>query len=112
MPILELAIFGLSALVSLASVWFICRRTCSSLYAGGLPSDDTEECLDVEMSRGTLRLQVSTAFSGAHDGEFDDCLMTLQPDLRTVGDVVRALAATLPSSDPRQMLVHCLDEDR
>ena len=63
----------------------------------------------------SMALHSASAIVGAD--EFEDMVMELVPGVRTVGDVKKALLASLSDSpdavsDHRQLLVHCLDEER
>ena len=119
---LELTIFAVSAFgfagccVGLSRLW--CQRVCPLVVrAWELASSAEDELHDDYGCMRSIRLQVSTAvgFDALDDtGEFEDMVVDVTRSVRTVGDVMRALAKSYPHPKPdhRQLLACCLDEER
>ena len=117
----ELAVFAASAVAIAALSRLACRAVFPRAAFPWQAEADETEALTGEGRRQSLRLQVSTALHSPSAimgvDEFEDMVMELTPDVRTVGDVKKALVASLSDSpdavsDHREVLVHCLDEER
>ena len=104
----------------------MCRISSWRRFAMG---DDDDLTLSMasegggKWSRRSLKLQVATALNQSNlqdaddDGTFEEMVMELQPRVRTIDDLTKALAASYAQygekpPNHRTMLIHCLDEER
>ena len=110
---LEFAAFAASAVGSAALLRFICRRTCPHTFYAWREAVSSDDSAGVKVrlhGRQSLRLQVSCELlGGVVDDEFEDMVVELSKDVRTVGDVMRALAASITECqvDHKRLLARC-----